>query len=356
MGGKILVGSNFTGFKNRIINGDFSVWQRGTSFTFSSGVGAYTADKVRTGNTSDGQFTVTRSTLNNDNAIRFIVDTPPTDLTLANEFHGLTYQFEGQHLYDLAINGKDITISFWFNSNVSGIYPVCVRNSTDSAIQYQSYVTSFVYSTANSAQKVEVTIPLNAAWNPALKNDSAIGLELSIGFLNQGDFVSPSTDAWIDGNYLTTSTTVNWGATAGNFIEIAGLQLEEGNVATEFEHVPYDIQLLRCMRYYEKSYEDSPTEIGGAIHFSASSTNTTYPFDGGVELKVPKRTIPTLTAYSPDTGASGVIRDVDGGVDIVVSIKAESQQRIRAIFFDQGTVAVGGGRYRYNYEVDAELR
>jgi hypothetical protein len=47
------------GFKNRIINGAFDVWQRATSFTLSSGVTTYTADRFYV-NTTGGAGTVSR--------------------------------------------------------------------------------------------------------------------------------------------------------------------------------------------------------------------------------------------------------------------------------------------------------
>jgi len=256
MTNRILVGSNFTVFKNRIINGDFSVWQRGTKFTIPTGTISftYTADRFGFSNGSKSAgFTIEKSSDTMGRSwLTATVDTPPSDIK--NEYiGGIVYQFEGQHLYDLAIRNKDITISFWFASNVTGEFTVALRNHSDTTTTVQSYVSTFTYNTANAYQKVEVTIPLNAKWNPSLKNDNNRGFQLWIGFVGQGNYVAPSTNTWIDGYYLTTSTAVNWGATAGNFIEIAELQLEEGNVATEFEYVPYDIQLMRCMRYYIKS-------------------------------------------------------------------------------------------------------
>jgi len=298
-------------FKNRIINGDFSVWQRGENFlygtpatwaastsynvgdivipttangyyyvctvagtsdstecTWPTKVGekvtdntvtweckgiqyqsnGYTADRIFSIKSADGLFTITKSNLLNKNSVKLQVDTPPSDLTSTNYWHGFVYRFEGQHLYDLAINKKDITISFWFNSNVTGIYSLCLRNLTNGGVQ--SYVTTFNYVTTNVPQKIVITIPLNAEWNPALQNDENLGFDIVIGFLNQGDYATSTTEQWINGNYLTTPDCVNWGATAGNYIKIAELQLEEGDIATEFEEIPYDIQLQRCMRYY----------------------------------------------------------------------------------------------------------
>jgi len=236
-----------SGFKNYIINGGFDVWQRGTSFVLAGSSTSYTADRMLTQNATDGQFTVSKSSFLNKNSIKFNVDTAPSDLTSTKYLHGLVYRFEGQHLYDLAINHKNITLSFWFNSNVIGEYPICMRNMTNGS-NVQSYVTTFNYETVNTPQKIEVTIPLNASWY-ALSNDNNAGFGLIIGFLNQGNYVTSTTDTWINGYYLTTPSAVNWGANQNNFFEIAELQLEEGDVATKFEYVPYDVQLIRCMRY-----------------------------------------------------------------------------------------------------------
>jgi hypothetical protein len=40
----------------------------------------------------------------------------------------------------------------------------------------------------------------------------------------------------------------------GNFLYITGVQLEAGTTASDFEFLPYDVNLARCQRYYEKSY------------------------------------------------------------------------------------------------------
>lgn len=242
----------YISFRNRIINGDFSVWQVGTSYAYSAGVsGYYTADMVMSKNNSYGQFTMSKSSINNKNAIRATVDTAVTDLTLTKYWYGFIYFFEGQHLYDLAINGKDITISFWFNANVTGEYSFAFRNETDGATSIDSYVTTFNYTTANTPQKVEITISLNNTFSVTPLNDENRGFSIAIGFLNQGDYQTSTLNQWQNGvHVIASSTAVNWGATAGNFWEIAELQLEEGNVATEFEYIPYDIQLMRCQIYY----------------------------------------------------------------------------------------------------------
>jgi len=324
------------GSKNRIINGDFNVNQRGqASYVFASDAatntfsGGYTLDRVKTANSkAGGQFTVTQGELNGHKTWKCTVDTPPTNLTwdgTADRYwHGILYFFEGQHLYDLAVNQENVTISFVFNSNVSGIYSTSFRLEGGTL---DSYVSEFTY-TAGSPQKVSVTIPLNHTWYKTLTNDNNRGFSVVIGFIG-GNHKTPSLNQWVSGNYVCSPNYTNWGAAAGNFIEIAQLQLEKGTEATDFEYVPYDIQLMRCMRYYEivASNQYNGTTIrwqGHPTSHSGSARWLNLPF------KYEKRTAPAITViglgmlYSSSgnvantaIGSSGTFSDI-GGVGISV--------------------------------------
>ncbi len=287
-----------TGFKNIIINGGFDVWQRGTTATYAAGVSGYkTADRVISSNQAGGQFTISKSEINGSNAIRTTVDTPVTDLTTNNYWHGIRYVFEGQHLYSIAKQGKNVTISFLFNSNITGEFPVCMRNLTGTAVAgYGSYVTSFNYTTANTPQRVSITIPLGYNFTTPLQNNENRGLDIIIGFLNQETYVTSTLNQWQTGNLLTTPTAVNGGAAAGNFWEIAELQLEEGDTATPFERRPYGLELSLCQRYYEIIENIVIIRLNSGVNYGG--TNKPH-------LRIAeKRSIPTITVIS-STSSNG---------------------------------------------------
>jgi hypothetical protein len=68
-----------------------------------------------------------------------------------------------------------------------------------------------------------------------------------------------------------------------------------------------------AQRYYEKSYdtETNPgtaTENGAEMILNARNPGNPHKY---TSFKVTKRTTPTLTIYSSQTGASGKIRFVD---------------------------------------------
>ena len=350
------VSSHIKGMKNLIINGNFDVWQRGTSFAYTGGdYGYYTADRVITNNQSDGQFTLSKSEINGSNSIKFNVDTAVSDLTTDKYWYGLRYIFEGQDLYSIAKKGKTVTLSFIFNSNVVGEYPISYRNVTETSTNCESYVTTFNYTTANTPQKVEVQISLNHTFSPALLNDNNQGLDIVIGFLNQGDYVTSTINAWQTGNYITTPDCVNWGSTADNFIEIAELQLEEGGVSTPFEHRPYGLEFNLCQRYYEILNIKTAQII---VYTENGDTRSSIP------MKVEKRVIPSCS-ITPNTfnaiwvGESGYVLNVEYPMDpptaLLNTIKLNMSGEAPTDIKNCGSVVTGGNNEYITVSIDAEL-
>jgi hypothetical protein len=330
-----------TGFKNLIINGGFNVWQRSTSYACTAGhYGYYTADRLRSANVSDGQFTVSKVVTDGRNSVKVNVDTAVTDLTGSKYWSGQSYMFEGQDLYTLAYLKKTVTLSFIFNSNVVGKYPVVMRNRTDQSNGTNSYVTTFDYVKANTAQKIEVQIPLDYTFNPALENDNTMGFSIEIAFLNEGDYVTSTTEAWVDTNSLTTTECVNWGATAGNFVSIAELQLEEGSVATPFENRPYGLELSLCQRYYEK------------FNYGGSSQLFSMPIVYGycrltMFFKEVKRITPSLKVVNFSDAAGG---------NVIVSYPVDRSDRYRYTSANSKDFGSGDKSFKFvSYEADSEL-
>ena len=60
-----------------------------------------------------------------------------------------------------------------------------------------------------------------------------------------------------DGDGQAKDENVNWGNSSGATFEFTGLQIEVGDAATSFEHVPYSEELARCQRYYWTYYYET---------------------------------------------------------------------------------------------------
>ena len=59
-----------------------------------------------------------------------------------------------------------------------------------------------------------------------------------------------STNTWLSGEYHGTTSSVKLIHTNGATMQYTGVQLEEGSVATSFEHRSISDELRRCQRYY----------------------------------------------------------------------------------------------------------
>lgn len=270
--------------RNRIINGSCMVAQRG-SVAVGNNVGDVYGgpDRFYATNTgSGGAFTQSQGTLVYNGITKYAVTqtmtTAVTSLTGSNYLHGIVQLIEGLHVYDLV--NQPISISFIFNTNLSGTYSVCLRDAASPTVN--SYVTSFV-AVANTPTLYTFQIP---AFATTIPTNNLLGLTVAIGFLNTGVYVTPSPNSWASGNYLAVPTATNWGGAIGNFIQLTDLQLEAGEYCTPFERKSYNQEYQDCQRYYQVY----------SAQLTVQSTNTN--FGGGTIMLFgpPMRAVPTVAA------------------------------------------------------------
>ena len=230
--GTVVMGSSFK--RNRIINGNMGVWQRGTSgFTTT---GNYAADR----------WFVTAST--SLSAVAQSTDVP-SGYKYSISINGTNYpsmfqRIESVNTTDLV--GQSVTISFWLKQTVgAGAASIAVYLSYPSATDnYTSSTnispTQYLTATSSWAQYV-LTVS-------SLPSGVANGLQL--GFAAQG-------------------------SGAATFY-VTGVQLEVGTKATPYEMQIYSDQLAQCQRYYQASsysqngYSAGGLTIGGLAYFNAS--------------------------------------------------------------------------------------
>lgn len=222
------------GFRNRIINGAFDVWQRGTSFT-----SGYTADRWFVGfgtPTSYAQSADVPTGL-----FRFSMSVS------GSGFITLTQRIESRHVYDLF--NTPVTISFWVKQT-SG------AGSNSIAVQITFPTTTDNYAAVTGTQTILATA--TTGWTlvsvtiPASQMVSAVANGMQIGI------------------YANT-------AGAATFL-ITGVQLEAGSVATPFERRAFGTELALCQRYYIRfqtaywaaGYGETTNKVGFAISLPVS--------------------------------------------------------------------------------------
>jgi len=158
-------------------------------------------------------------------------------------------------------DARAIDIVFIAQCSVTGTYPVSVRNAASN----RSYVTT-VSLTANTPTVCLVTIPgdTGGTW----VTTTAHSATLWIGAASGSDFQASSLNTWEAANRVSHSTCTNWAASGTtNFFQVAYAQIFPAGVipftsAAQITgealqlllnmHRPYDEELKRCQRYYEK--------------------------------------------------------------------------------------------------------
>jgi hypothetical protein len=300
--------------KNAIINGDFGIWQRGTSFNASTTF--YTADRWAAYSYSGASQTVSQQA--------FTAGTAPISGYEAQYFLRATATNTGinveQRIEDVrTYAGQAVTLSFWAKSNSA------------------QTITTYINQNFGSGGSTQVT---GATGTQALTTSWT-------------RFTLTGTLPSIAGKTIGTSSylQVNFvGATINNAVDIWGVQLESGSSATPFQTATGTKQgeLAACQRYFAKSYDqaDAPAASvsAGAIYFYLGSS-TTASIGSSPRFPVAMRTGPTVTIYST-TGTSG---QFDGARAASVIVQGQTG------FTGYYGGAVATTEIRAHYTANAEL-
>jgi hypothetical protein len=249
--------AGFTGnnFRNIIINGDMSIAQRGTSASIT-GDGYHTIDRFNTSLISMGTWTQSQSTdvptgQGFAKSLKMDCTTADASPTSSDRIFIRTL-FEGQNLQYLkkgTASAESLTLSFWVKSNKTGTYIAEVFDIANNRQVSKSYTIS----SADTWEKKTVTFPADTTGT--LANDNTAQFQM-IFWLGAGtDYTSGTlnTLTWnANTNVNRAVGQVNLADSTSNYINITGVQLEAGTTASEFEFLPFDLNLQRCYRYYYK--------------------------------------------------------------------------------------------------------
>jgi hypothetical protein len=245
--------AQYTGFKNRIINGAMMIAQRATSASVTGG-GYFVLDRFRW--SQDGSYGSTITpTISQDsstpssfigNSMKFTVGTgaaPTTGQTALLEQY-----IEGFNTADLAFgtaSAATVTLSFWVRASITGTYCVAFRNSAAN----RSLVREYTISAANTWEQKSITITgdTSGTWIGAT---NGTGLVVSFA-LGSGATYETTAGTWVGGGYyVATSNQTDLTATTGATWFVTGVQLEKGSTATSFDYRPYGTELALCQRYF----------------------------------------------------------------------------------------------------------
>ena len=261
-------------FKNLIINGDMSVAQRG----IQTGVTTNTygePDRWLTALNTLGTWTISQDTdvpTGQGFANSLKLDCTTADASpAAGDRIFLTQRLEGQMLQSLkkgTSNAESTTVSFWVKSNVTGTYILELFDNDNTRQVSKTY-------TIDSASTWEKkTITFDGDTTGTLDNDNNASLYVQ-WWLGAG---TNWTSGTASGSWATNTNanraaglTANIGSDTANNFWITGAQLEADTSASDFEFLPYDVNLQRCYRYYEVLASGNGKTLGFGGAYNANT-------------------------------------------------------------------------------------
>jgi hypothetical protein len=282
---------DFNTGKNKIINGNFGIWQRGTSFTNPVSDTGFTADRFYpVWNGTGATRTLSRQT--------FTPGTAPVagyesnfflryDVSVAGSSN--SYNYLATSIEDVrTFAGQTVTLSFWAKASAStSIQTVQIDQffgSGGSAVNYNALSTGGSFSLTTSWQRFSLTATMASVAGKTIGTGSYLRVFLAL----------PAFSATFA-------------------IDVWGMQLEAGSVATPFTTNTGNQQaeLAACQRYFVRLNASTTIFIGQGMARSGAP----WGLFGSVPL-------PTSMRANPSLSYSGLVMEPNpgGGPGITGSI------------------------------------
>jgi hypothetical protein len=332
--------AQYYGFKNRLINGAVAINQRngGAAVTVTTSTsGTFGPDRFY-GYTGTGSLWQTQR-----------VSTGNLDFPFANRIQRIAGQtstsaifwrqiIETNNCSDLA--GQTVTFSFFATAgaNYSG-----------------GAVTVSVFS-GNAAD--QGTVSLNTgAWTSlaSVVNSTFTPTTTRTRYTFTGTVGASAQEIAVGLNWSGSGT-----AGANDFIDITGIQLEEGSTATSFDYRPYGTELALCQRYFYKTY-NTDVAVGtntsdGTIYLetlASGDLNRLKSFNP--RLPVSMRIAPTVSAYSQTGTIDRINVYANSASTLTVSSVANTGTTSFFNYLQTTTNAVAAQTYACHLTASAEL-
>tara|TARA_R100001460_G_scaffold16484_1_gene36008 strand:- start:135 stop:1211 length:1077 start_codon:yes stop_codon:yes gene_type:complete len=336
--------------RNLIINGNFVVAQRGTSFSNVT-TSQFCLDRFSVDVGGGGAFNVTQDSSapeGFEKSLKLEVNTADSSIAVGDAYR-ITQAIEGQDITQVdlgASTAKAMALSFYVKSSVTGTYGIGLANSAET----ENFVAEYTINSANTWEKKTINIPVRTSGTWLTTNGIGIGVRFDLG---SGTNYNGTAGQWqtTSSKVYRTSSCVNLIATGSATWQITGVQLEVGQNPTSFEHEPFERTFLKCQRYFQKSYPHGnflgDNTGNGAVGYYATSDADRQ----NITWALPMRAAPDMSIQRKNGGgANQAQRGNNAGTYAdLSSITAVST----GLEFLQD--ATNDAHFRFHYYADAEL-
>ena len=303
-------GGNSIG-QNRLINANMHIDQanEGGTVTLASGTPAYIVDGVKaefhsSGNTTNATVSCARAAdapTGYTFSLKCTVGTAASAVS-SGDFLIVLIPIEANDIQDALLGTASAqSICVQWQSKIS-IGSYVAGWSLQNFAQTRSYPATVLAAASGTwtLNQACITGDTGGTW---VTNGGNGGAYLVLSFAAGSTFQGIAA-TWDGGNFYTTSSGSNsLLTTAGASFEITNVKLEISSAVTPFQMLPFERELARCLRYYEKSWD-----IGTAV--AASTRNGAVVFESGyyngsifvgangsIPFKVQKRADPTISYW-----------------------------------------------------------
>ena len=346
-------GGGGTNFKNLIINGDFQIAQRSTS-AVTAGNGTFTTVdrwKTFTGNLGGAYTTQQKSNSLADQATTgqenyLEIKCTSTDSSVHSQAYAMIRQqveatsyLQSKLRYGTS-DAQKLTLSFWIKTNLTGTHSMSwyYNGSTDGNSTYY-YPFNFTVSSADTWEKKIITIPAPPTSYGSINAGNATGGLLNINLQIGSDYQDPA-GSWTGNIGYASPDVQNFFTSTDNNILITAIQLEVGDDASEFEHLPFDIQLTRCLRYYYDLASTGLISSGEPTYICNCSYWNSGQVFGFVHFPTVMRAEPTLTTTNATNTFYAYVNGSGDGLD---DLSLNSQSNRAGVMVQNNTDASGTG-------------
>jgi hypothetical protein len=316
--------------KNKIINGDFGIWQRGTSF---SGIAqrVHYADRWTSNWTAGGATnTFSRQTFTPGTAPVAGYEGTFFARAAATSGSASTQIGQDQRIEDVrTFAGQTVTLSYWAKADSARTLSYYLSQNFGSGGSTEVSISVSTQAITTSWARYSVTFALPSIAGKTIGTSSYVN---TVMLLAPGQASgSPQLDLW-------------------------GVQLEAGSTATAFQTASGTIggELALCQRYYTKSFNQATAPAQntsiyeGAIFGGPSVGNISFIVP--VQFPVTMRTAPSITTYAPDAATANWSNQA-GAVPTVSILNIGD----RNAGFRGTTSTAAGGAHSIHYAASSEL-
>ena len=260
--------------RNYIIDGDFTQWPEGTSFTApsSSTYGPALWETMHSAGelvydlkqTVDAP-TVAESNYNSTHCMHIDITTAETAVG-ASEYFAMQYYMTGVDYK--GIHGQQATMSFWHKHTKTGTYSVVLRNSANNRI----YVFEYTQTSTDTWENHTETITMDSAgtW---LFTEADKGMRIIFPVFAGSSFQVAAGSSWGTTNAISSTNQVAGADSASNNFKLSQVCFCLGSTAT-FTSPPIATVKDQVSYYVEREGGDINSErIGTAVCESASIMN-----------------------------------------------------------------------------------